>query len=279
MNPILFRGVDGTTLDPKTIRKHTTLLHSIFGPKSAIGCAISHLSVWKSFLKSKNSHDSHDSHAVIFEDDIIFDIKPSKFKKTIQFYIDKTPNDFDILYLGSFGNNGSNNSNFFTWIMKVLNMSSKYKSVNEYISKPDVALAAHAYILSRKGAKKLIKHLEGKIHHHIDYCIQYLASKDLINTYITKPRIVFQTSTDSTPSSNVSTHYPILINRILSDFYLDTKVKASYLTTLSVFRLGSFNITISMLLIFIFLIRFYITEGDFTFLSAFLFSISLPDFI
>jgi GR25 family glycosyltransferase involved in LPS biosynthesis len=271
MDPVLFKGTNGKTIDDTKIKKHTTFLHSILGPKSAIGCAISHLSLWKAFLKSDKKY------ALIFEDDIVFDIPPQNFKKIVKMYLKKTPKDFDVLYLGCFGNNGFKHTNFFTQIMKLMGMSSEYKSVNRFIAKPDVALAAHAYILSKKGASELIKHLDGKIHHHIDYCIQLLSSKNLIKTYITKPRIVFQTSTDNTPSNNVSTHYPIIVNRILSDFYIDTKVKTSYLTTLSVFRIGSFNITISILLLFIFTIVFYLIYNDLSLVFIFLLSISLPD--
>jgi len=61
----LFKGVDGRKLSPDEISKHCTPLWSTFGPKSAIGCGLSHLAVWKAFLKTNNHL------ALIFEDDVV----------------------------------------------------------------------------------------------------------------------------------------------------------------------------------------------------------------
>ena len=272
LNPILFNAIDGASIDNSFIKKHVSETYATFGPKSAIGCALSHLNIWKTFLKSNNEY------AIVLEDDIIVNEKIDNnlidnktnddinsevdsegdsevdseidsevdsegdsegdneidneltLREIIEFYIDKTPKNFDMLYLGSFGS--ESNNNFFSIIMKILgNASNNSHTVNQYIRKPNVALATHAYVLSKNGALKLIEHLDGKIYNHIDYCIQSLASNDLINRYITTPRLFFQTSTDNNISTNVSNSHPILINHNLSNYYLDTKVKASYITT------------------------------------------------
>lgn len=268
LNPILFPGINGKNLDYNTIQKYTTPLYSIFGPKSAIGCAISHLSVWKEFLKTNKKY------AIIFEDDVIF--QPDTLKSKINFYLSHTPSDFDILYLGSFGSNPNNT--FFNLFMTLLNQSCQFIQVNEHIIKPRVALAAHSYIISKKGASKLINLLDGKIHNHIDFCIQGLSKQNLIKTYVTNPRFVFQTSTNGEPSTNVSNSYPILFNRILSDFYIDHFVKSSYVTTLSIFRIFDYNISLSHLLTFFLLIFLYITNIPITFIITFIIIISLPEF-
>lgn len=266
--PILFKGINGQKLDHNTIKKYTTPLYSIFGPKSAIGCAISHLSIWKKFLKTNKQY------AIIFEDDIVFNT--TNFQSKINFYLSQTPSDFDILYLGSFGSNPNNT--FFNFFMTLLNQKCTFTQINQYINKPSTALAAHAYIISKNGANKLVKLLNGKIHNHIDFCIQNLSRQNLINTYVTNPRFVFQTSTNGTPSTNVSNSYPILLNRILSDFYVDHFVKSSYITTLSIFRLSNYNISLSHLIVFFLSSLLYTLNVSTSFILIFIIIISLPEF-
>jgi GR25 family glycosyltransferase involved in LPS biosynthesis len=269
LNPTLFMGTNGQTINNNVIQKYTTPFYSMFGPKSAIGCAISHISVWKDFLKS------NEKYAIIFEDDVIFN--SNKFKEKILSYLSHTPENFDILYLGCFGSNPKNT--FFNLIMNILNKSCKFSQINKHIIKPKVALATHAYILSKSGANKLIHYLNGHIHNHIDLCIQGLSKQNLIHTYVTNPRIVFQTSTNNTPSQNVSNSHPILFNRILSNFYIDKFVKANYITTLSIFRLHNYNITLSNILLFIFCLLLFFIKTPILFIIYFIIIISLPDFI
>lgn len=267
LNPILFNGTNGKTLDHNTIKKYTTPIYSIFGPKSSIGCSISHISVWKTFLQSNKQY------AIVFEDDIIFD--STNLKSKILSYLSNTPNNFDMLYLGCFGSNPNNT--FFNTTMNLLNLSSEFSQVNDHIIKPRVALALHAYIISRSGAQKLINLLDGKIHNHIDLCIQTLDKQNLVSRFVTNPRLIYQTSTDNTPSQNSSNSYPILFNNILSQFYIDNFVKASYISTVSIFRIFDYNITISTLLLFSICLYLYISNESIYFIIVFIISISLPD--
>lgn len=267
VDPILFKGTNGKTLDYNTIKKYTTPIYSIFGPTSSIGCSISHMSVWKTFLQSNKQY------AVVFEDDIIF--TSTNLKSDISFYLSNTPTDFDILYLGCFGSDPNNI--FFNKTMDLLNISSNFSQINEYIIKPRVALALHAYVISRSGAEKLINLLYGKIYNHIDFCIQTLSKKNLINTYVTNPRLIYQTSTDTTPSQNSSNSYPILFNNILAEYYIDKFVKASYITTVSLFRLFNYNITLANILIFSICFYLYKSNEPISFILVFIIVISLPD--
>lgn len=267
LDPILFKGTNGKQLEYNTIKKYTTPIYSIFGPSSSIGCSISHMSVWKTFLQSNKQH------AVVFEDDIIFN--STNLKSDISFYLSNTPRDFDILYLGCFGSNPNNI--FFNKIMDLLNISCNFIQINDYINKPRVSLALHAYVISRSGAKKLISLLYGKIYNHIDFCIQTLSKKNLIHTYVTNPRLIYQTSTDTTPSENSSNSYPILFNNILAQYYIDKFVKTSYITTVSLFRIYNYNITLSNLLIFIICFYLYNSNESILFISVFIIVISLPD--
>jgi|LakMenE01Jun11ns_1017448.scaffolds.fasta_scaffold9955973_4 GR25 family glycosyltransferase involved in LPS biosynthesis len=271
LNPILSNGIDGKKCSDDTIKRHFTTFYRFFGPKSSIGCSLSHVNVWKTFLKTDKKY------AIIFEDDIILDDITYNLAEVIPFYVEQTPKDFDVLYLGSLGSD--NTPNFFTISMSLLNMSAEYKDINDYVKQPNVALATHAYVISKSGAEKLVKNLDGNIHNHIDYCIQHLYSKRILNNYITKPRLLYQSSTDSNVSNNVSNTHPIIINKILSNFYVDDHVRSSYITTLSVFRIGSFNITISSLILIAAVVLYITISGqrNYNTLILFLILLSLPD--
>jgi GR25 family glycosyltransferase involved in LPS biosynthesis len=269
LNPILFPGIRGSSCSPELIQKHFSPMYQVFGPKSAIGCALSHLYIWKTFLKTDKKY------AIIFEDDIILNGVQPKLSDSIDHYLSHTPEDFDILYLGCFGS--ENSPNFFTRIMSLFGISSEEVDINYYIKKPNVALASHAYVVSREGANKLISELDGKIYNHIDFCIQELYSKGLINKYVTKPRLIYQSSTDNSPSTNVITTYPVLINRMLGNFYVDKHVRWSYITTLSVARIGPFHITVSIILIGIIMSLCTTMKCDWKMMLIFLFLLSLSD--
>jgi len=231
-------AVDGKKLTINKIEKNTTLLYSLFGSKNSIAIAMSHMKAWKTFLKTKQPY------TIIFEDDVIID---SNFSNKLKINLKNTPNDFDLLYLGCFGCQKS--ANTLSIIFSFLGEGNiDYRSINEYINKPFIAVALHAYVISRQGAIKILKLLEGKIYFYLDYCIQNLSSKNLINVYSLNERIAFQTSTDSDFSSTANNSHPLLLNKSLSKFYIDEKCRASYLTTVSIFRIGEFNFTLSSLL-------------------------------
>ena len=242
LNPILVDGVNGKKLSSEEINNNTTYACSLFCPKSVIGIAMSHIKVWNLFLESKK--DS----ALVLEDDAVF---TKNFIPEFENGIKNVPNDFDILYLGCFGCN--TNINVFTVLAAKQNIVNyNFKQINEYINKPLVSMATHGYVISRKGAKKLIKLIEHKINFHLDYIIQVLVHENKINIYSLNNRIIYQTSTDETTSTNSTGNHPILINNLLFNYYIDKKVKANYLTTLSILRVGNINInTISIIFFFL----------------------------
>jgi GR25 family glycosyltransferase involved in LPS biosynthesis len=231
-------AIDGKKINNKIIKKNTTLFYSIFGSKNSIAIAMSHMKAWKTFLKTNQQY------TIIFEDDVIIE---NDFAEKLSINLKNTPNDYDLLYLGCFGCKKS--PNVLSTIFSFLGEGNvDYRDINDYINKPFIAVALHSYVISRQGAIKLLKLLEGKIYYYLDYCIQNLSSNNLINVYSLNERIAFQSSTDSDISSTASNSHPFLLNKPLSRFYIDEKCRASYLTTVSIFRIGDFNITISSLL-------------------------------
>ena len=234
LNPILINGVNGKQLSRQEINENTTFMCSLFCPKSSIGIAMSHIKAWEEFLLTKKKN------ALVFEDDVVF---TKNFKKEFDTDMQNVPNDFDLFYLGCFG--CTNTINIYTiagTTSNLINLNSG--NINKYINKPSFILATHAYVISRKGAKKLITHFKNNISYHLDFVIQTLIRDNVINAYGLNKRIVYQTSTDDTMSTNVSTNHPALLNDIISNYYLDTKVKASYATTMVIVRIGNINLSI-----------------------------------
>lgn len=86
------------------------------------------------------------------------------------------------------------------------------------------------------------------ISYYIDYTIQYLIKSDYINAYSLNKRIVYQTSTDDTISTNNNNTHPMIITNLLSNYYIDTKVKASYIANLTFMRVGDINLSIFSIL-------------------------------
>jgi len=267
LDPILVEGVNGKKLSKEEIADNTTYFGSLFTPLSVIGIAMAHIKVWKLFLESKAEY------GIIFEDDVVFE---DNFKKELDIGIKNTPKDFDILYLGCFG--CQNNYNFYTAIsvnMGLLNLNAG--NINNYVNKPLVAYATHAYIISRKGAKKLIENIEHNIYTHLDLNIQNLVVNNVLSVYTLNNRIVYQTSTDDTQSLNVSSSHPIIINNILSEYYIDKKVKASYGSTISFYKIGNFNFNPCSLLFLIIGIILSTTSIDILTITVAYVLISLPD--
>jgi GR25 family glycosyltransferase involved in LPS biosynthesis len=266
-NPILIKGVNGKDLTNQEIKENTTLLCSLICPKSTIGIAMSHILIWERFLKTKQKT------AIVLEDDVVF---TKNFKNQFDIDMKNVPTNFDLLYLGCFG--CINNINFYTIVGSMSNLISlNAKNINKYINKPAFVAATHAYVISRKGAKRLLSYLKNKIEFHIDYSIQKLIRDDLITVYGLNKRIVYQTSTDETMSTNVSSTHPIILNNILSNYYIDTKVKASYATTFVIARVGDINLSLTSILFILFGIVLAAANVDIYKISIGYIILSIPD--
>jgi len=269
-NTELFNGINGNTIDPIEMKPHFDFHWFNIAPPGTLGCALSHLSVWKEFLKTKKRY------CLIVEDDIIFekDFSQSHVVNLLKF----TPKNFDLLYLGCF------DSPIFQYAMSLLSNSGIFKKINEYINKPSVALATHSYIISRKGAKKLIRLLDGNINNHIDFCIQRLNKNKLINVYSCANKLIHQTSTDAgfhvvgeNNSTNVVNQHPMLLQRLLSNIYIDRHVTCDYLFTVSFMKLKTFTFNLTSVLFLLLGIIFY--KININIISFMFFSISLPDIL
>lgn len=215
---------------------------SCLAPKSAIGIALSHIQAWKRFLATDRDY------GLIFEEDVV--LAPN-FRDQFEKAIESVPSDYDILYLGCFG--CQSRSNIWTYCMFYTSWLKPFKQINPHIVRPSVAMALHGYVVSRKGAAKLLELFDHNIWNHVDGMIQARTLIGSLTTYASCPRIAFQTSTDSVmvKSSNVTNQHPWILHKALSYVHFDEHVRFHYLTSFSVYQVFGIIITIMSLLMFL----------------------------
>ena len=230
-------GVNGKTASDEEIDPRVSPLYKELAPKGAIGCALSHMNVWIRFLQT------NDEYAIVFEDDVMLE---DNFTDKLNKALLEVPETYDILYLGCIGCDNNQDFNIF----KVSNLlfgktnplQNNYNQLTDNIASNDFAIGTHAYIVSRKGAQKLLLELDGKLESPIDNSITKLVSEGIIESYMVTPRIAHQTSADTTNSLNVSSNYPLILTSILDKVHFDKFFSARYVFTNSFMRIGRFNI-------------------------------------
>lgn len=131
----------------KTRRSHTEI-----DAVGAVGCTMSHVGVWKEFLESSHKF------CLIFEDDVIV---PTNFKEMV-LQSSQTLHDL--------------HDEFHVWLIHYgIFVNNKYIPVQDQWVTPTKFYGTGCYLLSRKGAEKLLQHVY-PIEMHIDAYIQTKAS-------------------------------------------------------------------------------------------------------
>jgi glycosyl transferase family 25 len=151
-----------------------------------IGCALSHISLWNKIL-----HEDGDEF-IIFEDDL----SPKVDREKLKGAIDNLPKDWDIIFLG--------------YILPTLMTNSDTKVSNDWYKINSILFGAHAYLVNKKGVKKL---LNGSlpITEHIDNYMT-LRCMDDVNGY--RPTEAF--FSQESHKSNIGGNYCLkcYINRL-----------------------------------------------------------------
>ncbi len=140
----IYEAIDGQLLSKDDINNNTTLKakYTLKNPSSyddirsvgEIGCYLSHTNIWKNIVSNNINN------CIIFEDDVI----PDKNYEKIIKYLEEIPEDYDIAYLG-------------WWCRKnmINNHKNSYWLHTDNSDKPNI-LGLYAYVISNKGAKKLL---------------------------------------------------------------------------------------------------------------------------
>ena len=269
--PIWSPGVNGSSLTDTEIRKNTTALCASICTRPSIGIGMAHMTAWTSIVKN------NDDYALVVEDDVTF--VPDFYEKLVK-ALQHVPADYDILYLGCFG--CTSDSSLLTLGGKaagLIGATDTKTSVNAYIDRPITVVGAHAYIVSQKGARRLLQQLKGQLWTQIDYCMQLLITNKLVNAYMTRPRIAFQTSTDMAASTNTARVHPVLLQKAVSGLYLDEAFSANYLLTVTAAKVGPFPITFNSFLFLVTGLFVALMQPSLLFLTAVFVALSIPDLV
>jgi len=186
--------------------KNGRFSHNNIGTKGAIGCYLSHVTLWKMLL------ESDEDMFLIFEDDVdinenINDIE-NKINKTLN---SMSTFDWNIIYLGFFDTT-------------TINMS---QNPEIYFRKPkNMVYGTHAYLINKEGARKLLEKAI-PIVDQIDSYISYMALLNNINVYETSEVFFIQNNlskttiqTDNSIRPFITQYDDVTLKKILIFFLL-----------------------------------------------------------
>jgi hypothetical protein len=145
-----------------------------------------------------------------------------------------------------------------------------YKHINEHINQPSLSLGTHVYVVSKKGAKKLINYFKNKLCYNINFSLQMLIDSGELIVYSSYKRLAYQTSTDDLNLSNL---HPILLTKLLSYIPLGNVM------TVNICKIGNFNLTLFSISFFLLGIYLGNKKENITEISLLFFLLSIPDFI
>lgn len=227
-------AVDGGKVDRQSRRENATFFCANFCTDGQLGCGMSHFKTWRTIV-----NDGVQS-ALILEDDARL---VDNFMTRLSSIWNEIPTDFDIIYVGCLIGceyNG-NHSLLSKMLSGGLNPFSKkidgWKKISEHVFVPSFALGTHCYIISRKGAMKLLELTEGKVDGHVDFQIQEYAEK--IKMYAIRPTLAFQIQKQAV-STIATGSFPLLPMKVFDHIRVDENMSLSYFLSCPAFQIGPY---------------------------------------
>lgn len=233
-------GVDGRKLQEHEFRRHVTPTCSRFCTRSIIGCAMSHLHVWQTFI------DSAHEYAVILEDDA--QIQTNDLLGAVSDAIAHVPSDWEVLYLGSFVGSTveSNYSPARAMLAMIAGSTSLTVPVNDAVVRPSLPMGNHGYVIHRRSALRLLDHFRANpIWTHVDLQMNYVFNRLGMKVYALKTPVVVQSTTVSV-SNIASTQFPVLLNRALDSLVNSDGQSMAYLSNVSLYETWPSNPKMSL---------------------------------
>lgn len=166
-NVIRYPGIDATKID-------LSVYNIGQATKGMIGCSLSHTGLMKKLL------DSSLEYIIVAEDDVT----PKRFASELKPFMKLVPNDYDLVQLGC-EFHCSEQPTIQDRLMSITSPLPKVVKVNNEVSRIWNFSGSHFYIISRKGAKKLLDNIKNNHSHHIDARIS--SFKDIVIYSATRP--------------------------------------------------------------------------------------------
>jgi len=247
-----WKGMYGKHLSDDKVNNNTSKLCSIFCTPSMIGIWLSHYNLWQHIVKHK------ENNVLILEDDVV----PIKdFTNKLKSYWKEIPKDWDMIYLGCHGScdkdsliNGVLSTTFNRYNKNVY----KNKKLSKHIIKPSFPVGFYAYMLSYKGAKKLINHpYFKKAKYHIDWSVaMQMMDNNNFKAYAITPPLIYPDFDNNKSDNMVVSHklFEQLFSRIPVSQQLDLQtllnLSCLYYRPLSI-SINCFTILLSIIALII----------------------------
>lgn len=200
----IFWGVNGKELEIQDLIKKGSL--STNGSESntltsgEIGCALSHLAVYKKII------DLNLKNALILEDDLVLNSDDPENFQSLSKGLHELPDDWEFLYLGyALNNNRMSYSAYLrAWLfypILSLHDSKRFNPFNyrrrfprkysQYLQRAGYHYRLHSYGVSRAGAQKILDY-QTPINLAADNAVSEMCTENRLNAFRLKKRIFFQ---------------------------------------------------------------------------------------
>ena len=221
-------AIYGKNLSLHEIRTNTTQLARVFCTKAMIGCYLSHRNFWEQTLKGSSSSQ------MILEDDVqVSDDFCQKVEQAMEILetSEESKDTWDVLILGAFGSvNPQGRRGIHDVNSLVVGGSRKHRDLQGGSSSPNLRIfsprrpfGTQAYILSKRGAQKLLEKA-WYASNHVDCVIWGIQE---LNIYCCDPMLAHQNmNTDSTIGGSKSLLQRLIPDNLLVDDY--SKVTVSW---------------------------------------------------
>ena len=226
-----WNAIYGKELAEETIKRVTSKTCNYICSPGMIGCWLSHYTLWQYI--ARNNLDN----VLILEDDAV---PAADFDKKLAKILPQIPTDYDLVYLGCFGSCDTvGNKDLYV---------RKRKVVDLFI--PTMPLGLHGYMLSNKGARKLVQYEElKKVRYHIDFALFYYIynnDKDF-DVYAVKDSIITQASNISSSDILVDEHP--LVNKVLDKIPVTRNSNMAHVMNTQLFAVRHADIRITWFII------------------------------
>ena len=180
-------------------------------PKSVVGIMLAHHNVWRFVVE--NGLPS----AAVFEDDVRI---TESFSEVVPHAMAELPEDWDLLFLGCFT---CSKTTFGDWLMTCCTglWRQQTRRFSQHLTQRGLYLGTEAYIVSARGARRLLQLVAATPTTHLDLFISTHAMNGLLTCLSAWPQVAYQDSFDSSTNATLSTP------RLLSPFVRSLRLNAA----------------------------------------------------
>ena len=237
------RAVYGKNLTADELRNNTTVVARHCSTPGTIGCYLSHRSFWDQVAEGS------DPYQIALEDDVLVAEGFSDAVATVVREVDEDcpetrGGNWDVIFLGALGSvhpDGRYGLNTIASTMAGgLRTPQRIMAGAPRCHRPRRPLGAHAYVLSQRGARKLLDSC-WRVSGHVDVVAWGLPSLDVVSVH---PMLAYQNNTGSLKSTigAVTTGIETLLpNDLIIDSY--TRVPLEWVFNAPVLQLGPVLLT------------------------------------